>query len=313
MRTLVRLLSITYNKWLEDKVPRLGAALAYYAAFSIAPLLILLMEIVGFFYKGDTLPRIQSQISMMAGDNAAEAIVAVIKGVQSAGGTGTATILSVVTLLFGATGMFGQLQDAMNTIWEVTPKPRRFWSDILRTRFLSFLMIVAFSAVMLVSLVATTFLATVSKYFQQMLPFTASLWPIVDFGISFALTSLLFAAIFKILPDVDIAWNDVWLGAAATALLFAIGKIGIGLYLGRISFNSAYGAAGSFLVLLAWVYYSAQILFFGAEFTWVYTTQHKHRFRPARGAVFMSEEMRVHQGIPHSETVEKAFDKDRAA
>jgi membrane protein len=313
MRTLVRLLSTTYNEWLEDKVPRLGAALAYYAAFSIAPLFILLMEVVGFFYKGDTLPGIQSQISMMAGDNAAAAIVAVIRGVQSSGGTGTATILSIVTLLFGATGMFGQLQDAMNTIWEVTPKPRQFWSDILRTRFLSFLMIVAFAALMLLSLVATAFLATVSKYFQEILPFTASLWPIVDFGISFAVTTVLFAAIFKILPDVDIAWSDVWLGAAATALLFAIGKIGIGFYLGRSSFNSAYGAAGSFLVLLAWVYYSAQILFFGAEFTWVYTTQYKHRLRPARGAVSLSEEMRIHQGIPHNETVEKAFDKDRAA
>lgn len=313
MRTLGRLLSTTYNEWLEAKVPRLGAALAYYAAFSIAPLLILLMEIVGFFYKGDTLPQIQSQISLMAGDNAAQAIVAVIRGVQSAGGTGTATVLSVVTLLFGATGMFGQLQDAMNTIWQVTPKPRQFWSDILRTRVLSFLMIVAFGAVMLLSLIATTFLATVSKYFQEILPFTASLWPIVDFGISFALTTLLFAAIFKILPDVDIAWSDVWLGAAATALLFAIGKIGIGMYLGRSSFNSAYGAAGSFLVLLAWVYYSAQILFFGAEFTWVYATHQKHRLRPARGAVFLSEEMRVHQGMPHNKTVQRAFDKDRAA
>jgi membrane protein len=313
MRSIVRIFSMTVDEWIQDKAPRLGAALAYYAAFSIAPLLILLMEVVGFFYKGDTLPRIQSQISMMAGDNASEAIVAIIRGVQSAGGTGTATILSVLTLLFGATGMFGQLQDAMNTIWEVTPKPRQFWSDILRTRFLSFLMIVAFAAVMLISLFATAFLATVTKYFQHLLPGTASLWPIVDFGISFVLTTLLFAAIFKILPDVDIAWSDVWFGAAATAALFAIGKIVIGLYLGRSSFHSAYGAAGSFLMLLAWVYYSAQILFFGAELTRVYTTQYKHRLRPSRGAVSLTEEMRIHQGIPHRETVEDAFKKQRAA
>jgi membrane protein len=135
----------------------------------------------------------------------------------------------------------------------------------------------------------------------------------VDFGVSFGVTTLLFAAIFKILPDVDIEWNDVWLGAVATAALFAVGKIGIGLYLGRSSFTSAYGAAGSLLVLLAWVYYSSQILFFGAEFTRVYARHYKHRFRPDRGAIFLTEEMRVKQGIPHVETVEEAYRKRRTA
>jgi membrane protein len=306
------LLSGTFSKWVEDKAPRLGAALAYYAAFSIAPLLVLVMHVVGFFYKGDTLPKIQEQVALMAGPNAAEAIVAVIRGLKSTGGSGTAAVLSLVILIIGATGMFGQLQDAMNTIWEVAPRPRRFWVDILRTRLLAFAVVIAICLVLLVSLVLTTVLANMSRYFQHLLPFTASVWPLVDFGVSFALTTLLFAAIFKILPDVDIGWSDVWLGAAATAALFAIGKIGIGLYLGRSSFTSAYGAAGSFLVLLAWVYYSAQILFFGAELTWVYTKEFKHRLRPARGAVFLTEEMRIHQGIPHNQTVEEAFKKRTA-
>jgi membrane protein len=310
MRTFWRLLSETFNEWLEDKAQRLGAALAYYAAFSIAPLLVLLVGVANFIYKEDTLLRVQSQISLISGQNAAEAILATIRGVQNTGGGLSATILSMATLMLGATGMFGQLQDAMNTIWEVTPKPRRLWADILRTRALSFLMVLAICFLLLVSLALTAYLANVSKYFQTLLPFTATVWPLVDFGFSFVLTTVLFAAIFKILPDVHIAWRDVWLGAAATAALFAVGKILIGLYLGRSSFTSAYGAAGSFLVLLVWVYYSAQILFFGAEFTWVYTKQYKGRLRPARGAVFLSEALRIHQGIPHGEVIKEAF-KDR--
>src|SRR5260370_24972720 len=141
MRAFWSLLSETFNEWMEDKAPRLGAALAYYAAFSIAPLLLLLVPIVGFFFKGDTLEQVQAQIAAIAGDNAAEAIATTIRGVRSSPGGGAATILGVSTLVIGATGMFGQLQDAMNTIWEVTPKPRRIWIDILRTRALSFALV----------------------------------------------------------------------------------------------------------------------------------------------------------------------------
>jgi membrane protein len=307
------LLLETCKRWLEDKAPRLGAALSYYAAFSIAPLLVLLVAVVGFFYKDDSVPRIQSQIAMMAGNNAAEAIIATIRGIKNTGGGVTPTIFSLITLLIGATGMFGQLQDAMNTIWEVTPKPRRFWIDILRTRALSFALVLGIGVLLLGSLVLSAFLAAASRYFQDMFPMTGPIWPFVDFGTSFAITTMLFAMIFKILPDVHIAWRDVWLGAAVTAALFAIGKIGIGLYLGRSSFKSAYGAAGSFLVMLAWVYYSAQILFFGAEFTQVYTTWLGRRFRPARGARFLTEEERIHQGIPHTKTVEETFKPKKIA
>jgi membrane protein len=313
MGSFWRLLSETFNHWLENKAQRLGAALAYYAAFSFAPLLVLLVGVANFVYQEDTLARVQSQIALMAGDNAAEAIVATIRGVQSTGSGLVATLLSIATLLLGATGMFGQLQDAMNTIWEVTPKPRQFLVDILRTRALSFLLVIAICFLLVVSLALTAILANVSKYFQTVLPFTTSLWPLVDLSFSFALTMILFAAIFKILPDVYIAWKDVWLGAAATAALFAIGKIGIGLYLGRGSFTSVYGAAGSFLVLLAWVYYSAQVFFFGAELTWVYAKHHQRVLLPARGAVFLTEEARIHQGIPHTDTIKEAIKKRRIA
>jgi membrane protein len=301
------LFSETFNCWQEDKAQRMGAALAYYAAFSMAPLLVLLLAVANFIYKEDTLARVHEQIALMAGNNAAEAIIATIRGAQDTTGGLTAAILSTATLVLGATGMFGQLQDAMNTIWGVTPKPRRLWADILRARALSFLMVLAVCFLLLVSLALTAFLANVTKYFQELLPFTGSIWPVVDFVFSFAVTTVLFAAIFKILPDVHIAWRDVWLGAAATAALFAVGKIGIGFYLGRSSFASAYGAAGSLLVVLAWVYYSAQIFFFGAEFTWVYTKHYERRVRPARGAVFLSEELRIRRGIPHNDVVNEAF------
>jgi len=269
------LVSETVDHWQADKAPRLGAALAYYAAFSLAPLLVLIVAITSFVYRGDGLESIQYQIANMAGTNAAEAIVAMIRGVKSTGGGIIATVLSILTLLLGATGMFVELQDAMNTIWHVQASSRAVWADMVRSRVLSFLMVFAICAVLLVSVGLTAFLANISKYFQHLLPFTASVWPLVDFGCSVVLTAILFASIFKILPDVPIAWRDVWLGASVTAVLFAVGKIGIGFYLGRSSFASAYGAAGSLLVLLAWVYYSAQILFLGAEFTYVYTRRRK--------------------------------------
>jgi membrane protein len=310
MRTLWAMLKDTVNKWFEDKAQRLGAALAYYAAFSIAPLLVLMVAIAGFFYEEDTLLRVQSQIAAMTGVSAAEAIIATLRGINETSGGFVPTVLSFLTLIIGATGMFGQLQDAMNTIWGVTPKPRAFWSDLLRSRLLSFSMVLAICFLLLVSLALSAFLANASAYFKELLPFTSTVWPVIDFAVSFAVTAMLFAAIFRILPDVEISWNDVWLGAAATAALFALGKIAIGLYLGRSAFTSAYGAAGSMLVMLAWVYYSSQILFFGAEFTWVYATHYGHRIRPARGAVLLTDEMRIRQGIPHVETIQKAY-KDR--
>jgi membrane protein len=313
MRRFRDLLAETFNQWLEDKAQRLGAALAYYAAFSIAPLLLLLVSVVGYFYREQTLERVQSQIALMAGPNAAEAITATIRDANTATDGTAPTIVGLLMLLLGATGMFGQLQDAMNTIWEVAPKPRQFWMDILRTRLLSFVVVLAICALLLVSLVLSAFLANVSKYFREILPFTGTVWPLVDFAFSFALITILFAAIFKILPDVEIAWRDVWLGAATTAALFAIGKIVIGLYLGRSSFTSAYGAAGSLLVLLAWVYYSAQILFFGAEFTRVYVRHFERELRPARGAVFLNEAARIDQGIARTAAIDAESGRRRVA
>src|SRR5262245_8433115 len=311
MNTVWSLISQTFNEWSEDKAQRLGAALAYYAAFSIAPLLIIVVSIINFIYRADTIPEIQHQIAMGAGNNAASALMATVRGIHSQGGSTMATVLSIVTLLIGATGVFTALQDSLNTIWEVTPKPRRVWTDILRARFLSFALVIAMCFLLLVSLLVSAALAAISAYFQTLLPITDPFWPVVDFAVSFGVTTILFAMIFKILPDVDIAWSDVWIGAAATAVLFAIGKIAIGLYLGRSAFASAYGAAGSLLVLLAWVYYSSQILFLGAEFTQVYANHFGRHLRPSHGAMFLTEEARIRMGIPHTKTIEEAASKQR--
>jgi len=204
----------------------------------------------------------------------------------------------------------------MNTIWEVRPKSRRLWWDILRLRLISFAMVLAICFLLLVSLVFSAVLAAASSYFKTLAPGTETVWPIIDFVVTFGTTTILFSMVYKILPDVHIHWRDVGIGAAATAVLFTIGKILIGFYLGRSSFASAYGAAGSLVVLLLWVYYSSQILFLGAEFTQVYANTYGSQVTPARGAIPLSEYRRIKQGIPHQKAVEKAqlrSDKDQVA
>jgi membrane protein len=304
---MVSLISQTFSEFWEDKAERLGAALAYYAAFSMAPLLVIVIAMIDFVYDGDTSKHVQNQIAMMVGDNAAEAIIATIRGVKSSGHGVTATVISVITLIVGATGVFTQLQDAMNTIWEVTPKPRPFLRELFRTRLLSFAMVLGICFLLLISLVLSALLTAVSTYFSSMLPGTEFIWRIVDLAASFGVTMLLFTLIYRVLPDVNIAWRDVWIGAAATAVLFTIGKTLIGLYLGHSSFASAYGAAGSIMILLAWVYYSSQILLLGAEFTQVYANRYGSKLRPSRGASFLDEPARIHQGIPHRDTIQGAF------
>jgi len=274
-KTAWSLVSQTLKEWMHDRAELHGAALAYYAAFSIAPLLVIIVSIINFVYRADQLPQVERQIALVMGNDAAVAIVATMRGIHAQGGSTTATVISIVTLLVGATGLFTALQEAINTIWNVPPRPGRLWTEVVRTRFLSFVLVIAICILLLASLLISTALAAISAFFEALFPITAAVWPVVDFSVSFAITTVLFAMIFKILPDAHVLWSDVWIGAAVTAALFAVGKIVIGLYLGRSAFVSAYGAAGSLAVLLAWVYYSSQILFLGAEFTQVYTN-HRH-------------------------------------
>jgi membrane protein len=298
-KDILPLLKETFASWSEDKAPRLAAALAYYTLFSIAPLVIIAIAVAGLAF-GDEAARgqLDDQIRNTVGPKAAEAIQDMVRNASRPSHGILASVIGVLTLLFGAAGVFGQLKDALNTIWEVAPAPGRSFWGMVKDRFLSFAMVLVIGFLLMVSLVVSAALSGVSKYMAGMLPTVSWLGPVLDFVISLAVFTGLLALIYRVLPDAKIAWRDVRIGAFMTALLFAIGKILIGLYLGRSTVASAYGAAGSLVVLLLWVYYSAQILFFGAEFTQVYATRYGSRIVPADDAVPVTEEARAQQGIP---------------
>jgi len=208
-------------------------------------------------------------------------------------------------LIWSASNVFSQLQDALNTIWEVQPKPAGIVGSLKR-RLLPMSMVLGIGFLLMVSLVLSAGLVALGHFFSGLLPGMPVLWEVVNFVVSFAVVTGLFAAIYKLLPDVEIKWSDVWIGAAVTALLFTVGKLLIGLYLGNASIGSTYGAAGSLLVVLVWVYYSAQILFFGAEFTQVYARRYGSQIVPSEHAVPLTEEARAQTGMPRKEAVERA-------
>lgn len=285
MYLLWNLVFQTFQAYRDDGAERLGAALAYYAVFSLAPLLIIVVALVNAFDGGATLGRVQVQIAPMVGTAGAETIISAMLAVQSSEGAASVTIVSIVTIIIGATRGFAALQKAMNTIWKVVPR-RRGFAESLRRRLLSFVLVLAVCSLLLVSMTIHRVFSAVNTYLIARLPVVDAVWPIVDMAVSFVITTILFAAIYKILPDVDICWSDVWIGGAATSFLFGIGKFGLGLYLSSSIFPT--GAAGSIMIFLAWVYYSAQILFLGAEFTQVYAKYRGSPIRQARGAVMIA-------------------------
>jgi membrane protein len=306
------LLKDTYDEWDEDKAPRLAAALSYYTLFSLAPLLIIAIAVAGLVFGREAVQgQLFGQIRGFVGDVGAVAIEDMIKGASNQSTGIIAAVLGFGTLLLGAAGLFGQLQDALNTIWEVQPKPGLGIVETLKQRFFSFTMGLGTGFLLLVSLVISTALTAIFGYFQNLVPGIEFLWQIVTFLISFAITAGLFALMFKVIPDVDIAWRDVLLGAVVTALLFSIGRFGLAFYLGRGSFSSTYGAAGSLVIILLWVYYSAQILFFGAEFTQVYARKRGAQIKPSSHAVAITEQARKEEGMPRKEDQEKEAEKPR--
>ena len=313
-KVIVELLKETFHEWQEDKASRLAAALAYYTAFSIAPLIIIAIAIAAVVF-GEEAARggIDDQLRGLIGQQGATAVQEMIKNSSKPAEGTIATIISVVLLLFGASGVFGQLQDSLNTIWEVAPKPGRGIMGFIKDRFLSFAMVLGIGFLLLVSLLLSAILAALSNFLGGMMPSLSVLWGILNFLISFGVITVLFALIYRVLPDAKIAWGDVWTGAIITALLFTIGKSLIGLYLGNSSVGSTYGAAGSFVVFLLWVNYSAQILFFGAEFTQVYANKYGSRIVPAKNAVRVTEEARAQQGIPRTHNLEATATQDREA
>ncbi|MEO5574414.1 MAG: YihY/virulence factor BrkB family protein [Gammaproteobacteria bacterium] len=280
------LLKATGNSWLDDRAPRMAAALAFYMIFSIAPLLIIVIAIAGLvFGQDDVRTQIAAQISGLVGPSGTATVMAVIDAISKPSSSIIAAIIAILTVLFGASGVFGELQDSLNTIWKVQPKPGRAVIGIIKERFLSFVMILVLGFLLLVSLVISTALTAVGHYLNGMLIGSQYYLQSIDFVLSFLITTLLFAMIYKILPDARVKWSHVWMGAAVTALLFSLGKFLIGLYLGKSTMASAYGAAGSIIIILIWVYYSAQILFFGAELTHCYAARQGRLPGPTENAM----------------------------
>jgi membrane protein len=276
----------TASEWSEDNATRLAAALAFYTVLSIAPLLVLAIAIIGLVFGEDAARgQVASELAGVVGPQAGEGIQTVIQHANSPSGGIIGSIVSVVVLLFGASGVFGELQSALNTIWDVKPKPGLGIKGFLRARLFSFTMVLSVAFLLLVSLVLSAGLSAVGAFFEHKLPGGEVLWSALNFVISLGVITCLFAMIFKTVPDVQIGWRDVWIGAALTALLFTIGKFLLGLYLGRASVASPYGAAGSIIVLVIWVYYATQILFMGAEFTQVYARSRGAQVIPSKHAM----------------------------
>jgi len=275
----------TAKDWLDDDAPTLAAALAYYALLSLAPLLVISIAVAGWFL-GDEAARggVAGQLSGIVGAEAASGIQSVVASAQEPTKGVVGTIVGIVTLLVGASGVFGQLQSSLNTIWEVKPKADRGLLGQVKDRFFSFTMVLGVAFLLLVSLVLSSLLSSLGRFLGDTLPGGAVLWQIVNFVLSFGVVTLLFALIFKVIPDAKVEWRDVWLGAAVTAFLFTIGKQLLGVYLGKAAVGSSYGAAGSLIALVVWVYYATQILFVGAEFTQVHARHRGADIQPTSNA-----------------------------
>jgi membrane protein len=273
MESLWSLFRESFSHWNQVKAPRLGAALAYYTVFSLAPLLIIAILIAGaFFGQAAAQERIVAQVTALIGPQGAAGVGSLLEQRSFPGSSSAlATIVSLVTLALGAIGLFGALKDAFDTVWEVTPPKTHGLMGIIKAHIITFGMVLAVCFLLLVGLLINTALAAMSTYLGPYIPYFSVLNTAINVLLPIIVSTLLFAALFKFVPDVHLSWRHLWPGAIMTAILFTLGKILIGLYLGHTSLASASGAAGSLLVVLVWVYYSAQILLFGAVFTHVYS------------------------------------------
>lgn len=298
---MLELLKHTFSDFSEDECPLRAAGLAYYTIFSLPPLLVLILMLMGFIWDPQTIQRaLEGQFAAMLGPEAAAQIHTMIQNADRPGSGGLlATLVGLAGLVFGATGAFLHLQGALNRAWEVEPDPEK--GGILMTilkRLFSFVMILGIAFLLLVSLLLSTALSVFGSTLTGMLPGSISqiLLQAIELTVSFGVITLLFALMFKVVPDAEIAWRDVWAGAAVTALLFAAGKFGIGFYLGRSNPAQAFGAAGALAVLLLWIYYSGLIVLLGAEFTQAWMESRGGEIRPAKGAVRVVEDKRYVRG-----------------
>ena len=288
-RSYGALIKETVSQWTEDEASRLAASLALYTLLSIAPLLVVAVAVAGLAL-GDEAARgqIGHQLATVVGPQAGQSIESLVANAKTPSSGIVSSVVGLIVGLFGASGVFGELQSALNRIWEVKPKPGRGIRGVLRDRFFSFSMVMGVAFLLLVSLVVSAALATLSGFFEGVVELPL-LWEVVNGVVSLAVTSVLFALIFKLVPDVKLAWRDVWVGGVVTALLFSIGRVALAWYVGRGATVSPFGAAGSLVALIVWVYYSAQILFLGAEFARVYAARYGSRIVPTENAVPLTE------------------------
>jgi len=285
LSNLPTILKLAYQGWKEDRASRLSAALAYYTIFSLAPLLVIVIALTGLIWEADVVrTQLLNQIQGLVGAEGASFVADLITSTGSQTEDIVATIIGIITLLFGALGVFNELHNSLNIIWEVEEeKPKGFLQTIKKViidRLLSFTMILGIGFLLLVSLVISAGLSATQETIGNAIPLSEFLLQIVNTVISIGVITVLFALMYKFLPDAEIAWRDVWIGAFITSVFFSLGKTAIGLYLGNSAVASSFGAAGSLVLLLLWIYYSAQILFFGAEVTQVYANKYGSKIVP---------------------------------
>ena len=278
------------QNFFSDRVFKLSAALAYYTVFALPALLLLLISITGYFYGHEAVEgKIFGQINHIVGDEAAIQIQEAIRTIHLSGNTKIATIISIITLLFSASGIFGEIQDSINLIWGLQVKPKRGFVKMIINRLISFSLILSIGFVMLVSLILNGILVLVSNKFHELLPgLDVDVLLIFNYALQFGVTVFLFAVIFKVLPDARIKWKDVSMGAIATTLFFLAGKFTMGYFLSKSNAITAYGAAGSLILILLWVYYSSVILYVGAVFTQTYAVHFGSRIQPNRYAEWIN-------------------------
>jgi len=304
-RRLFQILKGAVFEWNEDKVPRMAAAIAFYAVFSLTPIVVIAFKLGEMTFGPDVaLREILTQAAFLIGSEGADGIKLLIDNAQPRTASTTSTLIGLAAMIFAATGVFTELKDSLNTIWEVQPKPGLGLLEMVRYRFFAFAMVLVIWFLMLVSLVASAAMSALSEYASAY--FVGA--QLGEALLSLTLITLLFASIYRVLPDVSVAWRDVWFGALTTAIFFVVGKSLFGLYLGHSSIGVSYGAAGSLVIVILWTYYSCLILLFGAEITQVQARLRHARLVPNETAVHVTEHARAQQGIPRTEDIEQAVD-----
>ncbi|MEB3342104.1 YihY/virulence factor BrkB family protein [Okeania sp.] len=279
-KSIFQLLKQTVKEWQQDKAPILAAALTYHTLFSIAPLFVIAVAIAGFIFgKSAAEGELVTRLEDFMGPQVAETIERLVINISRPQSGIIATLIGIATLFWGASNLFAQLKLALDMIWNVTPPPNSGIGRFIQDRLLSVAMVLGAGLILILLLLVSAVLTAINKWLNSIFDTPSVLWSVIDISLSFGIVMILFAAIYKFLPDVKIAWSDIWIGAGITAILFTIGKSLIGLYLGNSGVGSAYGFAGSLVILLLWINYSWQILFFGAEFTQVWANKYGSRIQ----------------------------------